>query len=404
MFRLLVIGTGCLVLAAPVHGQTVLMLEQTIARAREQAGIVAVARARVAEAEATLVDASVRFRDNPVFEAAAGPRTGSGRRATDVEAGVSQQFETGGQRSARIAGARAAIDRQVAEVRQAARGVVFEAAAAFLDGVAAFERLQMGEAADTVSREVLAVTERRYAVGDIAAIELNLARIDAARTSATLLAARGDLTTAVGALRALLRLPSAEPIELRGSLDIAPVTPLSQLEQAVEQRPEFEALAADERDADAQVRLGRALRSPVLGVRVGYEREEADTVILGGFTVTLPAFQAGRGTEALGLARASRLRIEREMARDAAVSELRAAYAVYEQRAAAAAAFQRDAAPPLLDNEALGRRSYEAGEMNLMDYLLVRRDVLETRAAIIDRRLEAARSRLTVDYVAGVLQ
>ena len=163
-------------------------------------------------------------------------------------------------------------------------------------------------------------------------------------------------------------------------------------------------LAADERDADAQVRLGRALRSPDLGFRVGYEREEADTVILGGFTVTLPAFQAGRGTEALGLARASRLRIEREMARDAAVSELRAAYAVYEQRAAAAAAFQRDSAPPLLDNEALGRRSYEAGEMNLMDYLLVRRDVLETRAAVIDRRLEAARSRLTVDYVAGVLQ
>ena len=404
MFRLLVIGTGCLVLAAPVHGQTVLTLEQTIARAREQAGAVAVARARVAEAEATLVDASARFRDNPVFEAAAGPRAGSGRRATDVEAGVSQQFETGGQRAARIAGARAAIDRQVAEVRQVARGVVFEAAAAFLDGVAALERLQIGEAADTVSREVLAVTERRYAVGDIAAIELNLARIDAARASATLLAARGDLTAAVGALRALLRLPSVEPIELRGSLDVAPAAPLSQLEQAVEQRPEFEVLAADERDADAQVRLGRALRSPDLGFRVGYEREEADTVILGGFTVTLPAFQAGRGTEALGLARASRLRIEREMARDAAVSELRAAYAVYEQRAAAAAAFQRDAAPPLLDNEALGRRSYEAGEMNLMDYLLVRRDVLETRAAVIDRRLEAARSRLTVDYVAGVLQ
>lgn len=404
MFRSLAIGAGCLVLAAPVHGQTVLTLEQTIARAREQAGAVAVARARVAEAEATLVDASARFRDNPVFEAAAGPRAGSGRRATDVEAGVSQQFETGGQRAARVAGARAAIDRQVAEVRQVARGVVFEAAAAFLDGVAALERLQIGEAADTVSREVLAVTERRYAVGDIAAIELNLARIDAARTSATLLAARGDLTAAVGALRALLRLASSEPIELRGSLDVAPAAPLSQLEQAVEQRPEFEVLAADERDADAQVRLGRALRSPDLGFRVGYEREEADTVILGGFTVTLPAFQAGRGTEALGLARASRLRIEREMARDAAVSELRAAYAVYEQRAAAAAAFQRDSAPPLLDNEALGRRSYEAGEMNLMDYLLVRRDVLETRAAVIDRRLEAARSRLTVDYVAGVLQ
>ena len=42
--------------------------------------------------------------------------------------------------------------------------------------------------------------------------------------------------------------------------------------------------------------------------------------------------------------------------------------------------------------------------MNLMDLLLIRRDGLETRTMLIDRRLEAARSRVTVDYVAGVLR
>jgi hypothetical protein len=42
--------------------------------------------------------------------------------------------------------------------------------------------------------------------------------------------------------------------------------------------------------------------------------------------------------------------------------------------------------------------------MNLMDFLLIRRDALDTRMAVIDKRLEAARSRLTVDFVAGVLR
>ena len=290
------------------------------------------------------------------------------------------------------------------EVQQAGRDVVIEAASAFLDGIAAMERLQIAEGADAIAREVLNATERRYALGDIAAIDVNLARIDAARSTASLVAARADLTSAVGVLRALLRIPSSEPIELRGSLELLPAPPIDQLETSVNQRPEFAVLAAELREAEAQVQLGRALTKPDLGFRVGYAREESDTIVLGGLTVTIPAFQQGQGTRAAGLARATRTRLESEVARQRAVADLRTAYAVYEQRSALAAALQKDAAPSLIDNENLARRSYEAGEMNLMDFLLIRRDAVETRLAVIDRRLEAAHSRLTVDIIAGVVQ
>lgn len=76
----------------------------------------------------------------------------------------------------------------------------------------------MAEGADAIARELLNVTERRFALGDIAAIEVNLARIDAARSTAALVAARADLTGAAGRLRALLRIPANEPIELRKPL------------------------------------------------------------------------------------------------------------------------------------------------------------------------------------------
>jgi cobalt-zinc-cadmium efflux system outer membrane protein len=317
---------------------------------------------------------------------------------------VSQQFETGGQRQARIAGARAAVDRQRAEGQQSVREVVMDAAAAFLDGIAATERLQIAEGADAIARDLLNATERRYALGDIAAIDVNLARIDAARSTATLVAARADLTAAVGRLRALLRIPSSEPIELRGSLELPAAPPLERLEASVEQRPEFAILAAEVREAEAQTQLGRALARPDLGLRVAYAREETDTIVLGGLTITLPAFQRGHGTRALGAARANRARTEADIARQATVAQLRTAYAVYEQHAALSAALENDAAPSLADNEALARRSYEAGEMNLMDSLLIRRDAVETRLTIVDRRLDAARSRLAVDFIAGVIQ
>jgi len=405
MYRVLVSAAlYWLAAAVPASAQVVLTLQDTIARAREQAGAVVIARARIVEAEAGVIDASARFRDNPLIEGAAGPRAGSGRRGADVELAVTQQFETGGQRQSRIAGARAAVDRQRAEGQQAVRRVVFDAASAFLDAVAATERLRIAEGADAIARELLNVTERRFALGDIAAIDVNLSRIDAARSTATLVSARADLTAAVGTLRALLRIPSTEPIDLRGSLDLSPPPPMERLEAVVEGRPEFAVLQAEIREADAQAQLGRALSRPDLALRVAYARESSDTIVLGGLTITLPAFQKGQGTLAIGVARANRARTETEIARQAAVADLRTAYAVYEQHAALSAALEKDASPSLADNETLARRSYEAGEMNLMDSLLIRRDAIDMRLTIIDRRLDAARSRLAVDFAAGVLQ
>ena len=407
MFRTVsAVAAACLCIGVPAAatGQTVLTLESTLVRAREQSGAVVVSRARVAEAEAALVDASARFRDNPLIDVTGGPRSGDGQRGTDLELGLSQQFETGGQRQSRVAVARAAIERQQAAVEHASRAAVFDAGSAFLEGLAATERLQLAEEADSVARDLLNAAERRYALGDIAAIEVNLARIETARSASLLVAARAGLTAAAGALRAMLRLPAGEPIELRGSLDMAPPPVVGQLVASIDQRPEFLVLAAEVREAEAQAQLGRALRRPDVGFRASYAREEGDTILLGGLTVTLPAFQRGVGTLAAGLARASRARLEAQVAREAAAAELRTAYDVYEQRAALAGALQQDAVPGLVDNDLLARRSYDAGEMNLIDLLLIRRDSLQTRLTVIDRRLEAARSRLTVDFVAGVLR
>ena len=394
---------ACVAAPTPVPAQTVLTYEGTIARAREQAGAVIVARARVAEAEAERLNVSPRFRDNPLIDVSAGPRSG-GTRSTDIEIGVFQQFETGGQRRARMTGADAVIDRHRADVDEARRRVVLDAVTAYLDGIAAGERLRIAEEGDTVSRDLLNVTERRYALGDIAAIDVNLARIDAARSAAALRGARADLATAVGRLRAVLRLPGGEPIELQGSLDLPAPAPLDALRRSLDDRPDFAARRAEQREAEARIQLGRALRRPDLGFRVGYEREEGNNVVLGGLTVALPAFQRGLGTVAGGAARASTSRLELETARDAALAELEAAYAVHHQHATLAKTFAAEAVPSLDDTQNLARRSYDAGELNLMDLLLIRRDGLETRTMLIDRRLEAARSRVAVDYVAGVLR
>lgn len=387
--------------AAPTAAQTVLTLDDVLARARTRAGAVTVARARVAEVEAGTVDAALRLRENPVIEVAAGPRSGAAGPSTAFEIGAFQQFENGGRRAARVAGAAAATDRARADADEIVRHTAFEAALAFVEGIAARERLHLAEEADAVSRDLLAATERRHALGDIAAIDLNLARIEAARTGAALRAARAELTAAVGTLRAVLQIAAAEPIELRGTLELPPPPSIEELRPALLARSDLAAMRAEVREAEAEIQMARALGRADLGVRVAYEREDASNVVLGGLTVALPAFQRGQGLLAAGSARASRARIELEMRAERAEAELDSAYAAYSQRVDAADTLAREALPNVADNEALARRSYEAGELNLMEMLLLRRDALDTRMTLIDRRLDAARSRLKVDFLSG---
>ena len=394
----------CVCVSTPAAAQTVLTLESTIARAREQAGTVLVARARIAEVEALVVDASSRYRSNPVLEGNVGPRLTEAGTVVDFNIGVSQALDSGALRAARSATALAGIERERAAADEVGRLAAFEAATAFLDAVAARERLGVAEAADAVSRDLLAATERRYAVGDIAALDLNHARIDAARSTAALAAAGAAVAEAEGVLRSLLRLPAAGPIDVRGTLDLPAPPPMTQTQGALDQRPDLTALLAESRAAGGEVQLGRALGRPELGVRLGYHREDGDSIVLGGLSVTLPAFQRGQGVLAAGLARSGRAKIELDTTRERAGSQLAAAYDTYQRHAALAEAFAGSALPSVEDNELLARRSYETGELGLLAYLTIRRDALQVRTSLIDRRLETAHRRVTIDFVAGVLR
>ena len=126
--------------------------------------------------------------------------------------------------------------------------------------------------------------------------------------------------------------------------------------------------------------------------------------MLAGLSVSLPAFDRAQAPLAAGLAHATRVRLELETTRERARADLAAAYATYQQRRELSEALSRDALASVADNESLARRSYDAGEMNLIDLLLVRREALATRTELVDSRLDTALSRLTVDLRAGVLR
>lgn len=394
----------CLLQSSAAAQSISLSLEEALARAREQAPAVLIARARVEEARGRLFGARVRFRDNPTIDVGTGPRNTEAGTLTDLDVGFAQLFETGGQRAARIAGAEAGIARETASADDARRLALRAVALAYLRTLYAQERIALLRGSEAVAAEVMTVADRRNAAGDIALLDVNIAKISLARARAARLAAEGDRTMAAGELQRLVGLPSGRTVVAAGSLRLQRRPELASLLAAATNRPDLRAMEAEVRDAEADVRLGRAAARPDVGLGARMKREEGHRAVLGELTVTLPLFNQGQELRATGTARASRVRLELETTRASIESEVRSLYAAYAAREAALNAFEQDAMPGMDENDMLARRSFEVGQISLPELLLVRRELVDTRLEYLSRLLEVAEAAIEQDAASGVLQ
>ncbi len=194
------------------------------------------------------------------------------------------------------------------------------------------------------------------------------------------------------------------PLAVRGSLHDRRTRELPDLMARAPGRPDLRALDAEAREADADVRLGDGSTWPDLGLGVRYAREEGSNIVLGSMTLTLPFFERGQGLRAEARARARRLRLELDAGRRVVSVEVSTAFEVYVRRVAAVAELEQNALPLLDENEALSRRSYEAGQIGLAEFLLMRREILETRNQYLERLFEAAAAVIDLEAGAGVLR
>jgi outer membrane protein, heavy metal efflux system len=395
-------------LLCPVPGlsqERVLTIDEALALAREQAASVVLAKGRIAEARARQAQAGRRFQENPALEVNGGYRRD--RRAEDdhldFEAAVSQDLYDRKRRTARIAGAQAALERAEAELDEARRVLLREVWTTFVRALIAGDRVELLTRDRQAVDELLAATERRYEAGEATALELNRARIAAASSRAEQGGAQAERSAALAELEALLGLPPGESVEVRPSPALREPPGLPGLLAGLDRRPDLRALAAELREAEAEVLLGQALARPGLGVRGGVGREEGADLVTAGVVVSLPFHDRGQETLATGQARADALRQALAAARRAADAEVRGRHQALSRHLAAARELERTALPALEDNESLALKSFEAGEIDLGELLLLRREILETRLTYLDRLLEASLTRFELEAAAGAL-
>ena len=392
----------CLYFGPAVAQERRLTLAEVLARAREQAPEIVSARLALEEARGRLVGASLRLQSNPQIDAAVGNRNGPDTRFTDFELGLAQSFEPGARRSARIAGANAAIAQSAANVDEITRSALRSAASAYYRAVHSNDRIRLLNAAYELASAVYSAADRRFKAGDIAILDVNIAKASLARVRAEREGAEAAKALALGELRQLLRLEV--DVSVAGTLAAPSDADLSSALQAASQRPELRALEAGIQEAEAELRIGQSFSRPEYGLGVRYSREEGDQIVLGGMTMTLPMFSRGQEQRAVGSARAARLRAELDGARVRVQTEVRSAFDAFNRRLGAVRVLEADAIPGLDENEQLTTRSFEVGQIGLPELLLIRREILDTRFQYLDALLEAALARIDLDSSAAVLR
>ena len=387
-----------------VRAQQPLTLEQALDRARKRAPQVLASQDRIDEARGRLIGASILLQENPAVASSVGPRYSPNGNTTDYDFSLSQSFELGGRRAARIAGARAGIERETAASRGIVRGLLRDVSVAFVRGLAAKERRSLAEASSKIADELFESMNQRYRAGDVPILDVNLARNSSARARAELRASEAAYKSALGDLRLFLGMSAAEPLDITGDLHDRKQFELSALLARSGDRPELRALAAEKTEAQADVRLGTGFRWPTVSPEFSFKRDQGDKVVQGGLTFTLPIFNRGQELQAVGQARTHRLDRELEATKRAIPVEIQTAYEVYSLHVAAVEELERAALPSLSENERLARRSFEEGEIGLAELLLIRRDAFELQSVYTDRLLEAAMAGIELESQSGVLQ
>jgi len=380
----------------------VLTLVEVLARAREHAPQIVSARLALEETRGRLIGASIRFQANPEVDASLGNRNGPDRRFTDFGVGIGQMFEPGSRRSARIDSANASIAQASAISEDTTRTVLRLAAAAFYRVLHATERIRLLNATQDLVAGVYSVADRRYRAGDIAVLDVNIARASLGRVRAEQEAAEAARALALGDLKQLLGLD--EDIGVQGTFSLPAGTELTAMLQAASQRPELRALEAAVQEAEADTRVAGTFTKPEYGLGVRYAHEEGDQILLGSVTLRLPVASKGQELRAVSSARATRLRAELDAARTRIRLEVRAAFDAYNRRLAAVRILETDAIPGLDENDTLSTRSFDVGQLGLPDLLLIRREILETRSQYLEALLEAALARIDLDASAAILQ
>ena len=414
-FPLLALAFVLAASTVPASAQTADSSPLTLAEALRLAEIASPAvrarEAQLAAAEGSRREAASLLFNNPELSVERTRRSAAtpDGNAREWGLGIAQPIEIGGQQARRREAASASLEALRAEIEDARRQARAEASLRFHAVLAAQRRVRLEQRSVELFDGTAQAVAKRRSAGEDTRLDANVALIEAERARNALAVSQEHLQDAKAELATAIQLPPSAVPEVTGDLGVPTGAPLpydlDQLLASAQALPRQRALAAREDAARARVGVERASRYPdvTVGLNVGREgpadgRERVTTLTL---SVPLPLFKRNDAAIGQAMSDATQAEIERAAATRDGQAQVRRLWTRLDSQRERVARLQRAMVAASTDNQQLAAKSRQAGQIGLLDQLLVNRQALDAERDLNEALAEFHITRIELENAAG---
>ena len=366
--------------SAPLQAEDkIVTLPEIMAIARENNGELKALREEIGIGESGKIRAGLY--PNPVLElnGASGALTGSSSE-NRLGIGVSQEFLIGGKRAKRQAVAESELARFANRLKDAERLLLLEVKTGFYDLLMAESRLDLARKSQELNNQLFQITKERLAAGDVAELDVNLVRVETARSEGRKIEAEQELIPARQRLLSLMGAPALTGLKIAGNPETKPFTenPVELKAMALKNRPDLQAMAAEKNKGEAELSLAQAERLPNVTAGAGFSWERSETSLGGlqerntdyliGIKLSVPMTIFDRNQAGIkeAQARKSSAEIRQAFVRQSIEREVEAAHARLASAEKTVNIYSKDIIPQATENLKLVQEAYRLGEVGIL--------------------------------------
>lgn len=379
--RLLVPGILCILTSASVFAETQqLALPQVVEVSLQNNGDLKSFREEKGIRDAGKIKAGLLPNPTLELEGATGSMTGSSDESS-MSVGVSQEFFLAGKREKRLTIAERELEIYRWQLVDRERVLREEVKTAFYDAILANKRIELSDRAIELNRQLFDVTKERLSAGDIPELEMNLVKVELARSEGSKINVEKTLVQNQLKLWTLMGLPTGEAPTLTGNLDTEVTVKKSLLDLkqlALGLRPDVKALEAEKGRGDADIILAEAEKVPNLTAGLFYAHDRSTDATgageekvrdnLLGIRLSMPIPVFDKNQAGVQEARAKRSSTESRLtaATRNAEREVETAYASFMNADKVLSLYKSNIIPQLEENLKLTQEAYRLGEVGIL--------------------------------------
>ena len=399
-----------LLFSVPAWAQSVLTLRDALRMVEGNNPAVLNAKAGLAAAEGEALESRGFLYNNPELSLEQGRRTspaeGGESRTREPSVGISQTIEIAGQQGHRREAARFEIEFTRAQVREAIAKARGEVEQAFYEVLGLQSRAASENEIAKLAEDAAGAVGKRVAAGEDSKLDGNLALVEAERARNQVGTLREELVTARARLAELLQLPPPLLPEVVG--DLTPTTPpysLQGLLGAMPRRPHLASLESREQAATSRLALERAAAVPDVTVGLNSAREGPqefrERVTTLSVSIPLPFFRRNDAAIGRAMTERDRAQIERRSALRDTEAQVRALWQRFQSLDARVKRLAGSVLARLDENLSLSTKAYRAGEIGILQLVVVNRQALDARRDYLEAVTEWIKTRVALEQAAG---